>query len=175
MRNDLATALEMPLFIVSYMYFFANCRKTRSLAGAIVGLVHNVQLLCKTGIRKAHLSTSSCDLLFWIAVKIPKCSQTHYNNLALPQPLGAINNIWWNITQKKCQTYFLSSQAALCLLWCQSTCKPDHTAIAHSCANVTKALLIASPLSIRSFSLRSCSTWKPDSVPDNCVQPARYL
>ena len=55
MRNDLDTALAMPLFIVSY--FFANCRKPISLAGAVAGLVHNVQLVCKTGIRKAHLST----------------------------------------------------------------------------------------------------------------------
>jgi len=52
---------------------------------------------------------------------------------------------------------------------------PDQTAIAHSCKNVTKALIIASPLSIESFSLRSCSTWKPDIMPDNCGQPAHYL
>src|SRR6218665_2048448 len=49
---------------------------------------------------------------------------------------------------------------------------PDQTAIAHSCENVTKALLIASPLSIESFSLKSCSTRKPDIMPDNCGQPA---
>jgi len=64
MRNDLATALEMPLFIVSYMYFFPNCRKTRSLAGSVAGLVHTAHSLCKTGIRKAHVSTASCELLF---------------------------------------------------------------------------------------------------------------
>jgi len=52
MRN-IATALEIALFIVSY--FFANCRKPISLADAVAGLVHNVQLVCKTGIRKAHL------------------------------------------------------------------------------------------------------------------------
>jgi len=69
MRNDLATAPEMPLFIISY--FITNCRKPRSLAGAVAGLAHNVQLVCKAGIRKAHLSTSSCELLFWFAVKIP--------------------------------------------------------------------------------------------------------
>src|SRR6218665_1002899 len=58
-------------------YFFANCRKTRSLNGAVAGLAHNVQLVCKTGMEKAHLSTPSCELLFWITVKIPKCSHRH--------------------------------------------------------------------------------------------------
>ena len=52
---------------------------------------------------------------------------------------------------------------------------PGQTAIAHSCANATKALLVASPLSIGSSGLRSCSTWKNDTKPDKCGQPAHYL
>jgi len=103
----------MPLFIVSC--FFANCRKPRSLAGAVAGLVHDVQLICKTGIRKVHLSTPGCELLFWIAVKIPKCSHIHstttWSSTSLWHVLssGAINNTWWNITQKKyCQFYYFT-------------------------------------------------------------------
>jgi len=59
--SDLATALEMPLRISSY--FFAMCRKQDH---RLVQL-HYVQLLCKTGIRKVHLSQrsffASCNFL----------------------------------------------------------------------------------------------------------------
>src|SRR6218665_3012794 len=99
-EDDLATALQMPLFIVSYMYFFANCRKTRLLIGAVAGQTHNVQLMCKTGIEKAHLSTQVVNCYFELLLKYPNVHTDTVQYLSITpasvHSSGAINIIMFD-------------------------------------------------------------------------------
>jgi len=85
--NDLVTALEMPLFIVSY--FFANCRKPISLACAIAGLLHNVQLCAKLASERLISQHQVVTCYFELLLKYPN---VHTDTVQLSIPLASVHS-----------------------------------------------------------------------------------